>query len=364
MRLTSLLLSSLLAQACSAPSQERADLDEAVGRGAVEGLEVEIKEGLGVVREISEGALSLWASAPALIVSLEVSTPGPLHLTVHNCMPLSWLRLDGPYGWVESGGSEDTRGEWILHFEEAGRYTLNVEPPDVNDGRPFRFGVLSDIQEAVDEVDTAWAALSAVEGLRFIASTGDLTSRGSPEELYEIQRGLSALSVPLYSTLGNHELGGAQGDWQRIFGRGSFAFLFHETRFIFLDSGSATLAPKVYGWLDDWLQPPTEGLEDATNLIALTHVPLFDPVGLRSGAFRSRKEAQRLAARLSSRGVDLLFHGHIHSYYAYETAGIPTYISGGGGAIPERMDGIQRHALIVDVDPVKETFEVSILRVD
>ena len=54
----------------------------------------------------------------------------------------------------------------------------------------------------------------------------------------------------------------------------------------------------------------------------------------------------------------------MHSYYAYSNAGIPAYITGGGGAIPEQLDGIGRHYLTVDVDSVRQVSEVAVVRVD
>ena len=71
-----------------------------------------------------------------------------------------------------------------------------------------------------------------------------------------------------------------------------------------------------------------------------------------------------MLARLRSGGVDATFYGHIHSFYAYENAGIPAYITGGGGAIPERLDGIGRHFLAVDADPGARTLRSTLVRVD
>ncbi|NPC52723.1 metallophosphoesterase, partial [Corallococcus exiguus] len=51
-------------------------------------------------------------------------------------------------------------------------------------------------------------------------------------------------------------------------------------------------------------------------------------------------------------------------YYSFSNAGIPAYISGGGGAIPERFDGVGRHFLAVDVDPSAGVREVGLVRVD
>jgi hypothetical protein len=60
----------------------------------------------------------------------------------------------------------------------------------------------------------------------------------------------------------------------------------------------------------------------------------------------------------------MTIYGHIHSYYSFDNAGIPAYISGGGGAIPERFDNIGRHFLTVDVAPLRGVERVEIVRVD
>jgi Icc protein len=71
-----------------------------------------------------------------------------------------------------------------------------------------------------------------------------------------------------------------------------------------------------------------------------------------------------LLARLAAGGVDLTLYGHIHSYYRFHNAGIPAYISGGGGSHPERFDQIGRHFLVVDADPGAGTLQVRVVRVD
>ena len=130
-------------------------------------------------------------------------------------------------------------------------------------------------------------------------------------------------------------------------------------RFSFVDSASGTVHPKVYDQLDGWL-----GSTESQKKAVLTHIPPLDPSGTRSGAFASRKEAAKFLKKLADHGVDVTFYGHIHSYYAFENAGIPAFISGGGGAIQERFDGIGRHFLTVDVIPWQQDLVVSLVRVD
>jgi hypothetical protein len=43
---------------------------------------------------------------------------------------------------------------------------------------------------------------------------------------------------------------------------------------------------------------------------------------------------------------------------------VPTFISGGGGAIEEQLDGIGRHYLKVHARPHKRLDDVAIVRVD
>ncbi|HKO94179.1 MAG TPA: metallophosphoesterase, partial [Polyangiaceae bacterium] len=117
--------------------------------------------------------------------------------------------------------------------------------------------------------------------------------------------------------------------------------------------------PIVFHWLDDWLALGAGQL----HVVAM-HIPPLDPIGVRNGAFASRNEAAKLLARLAAAGVDLTLYGHIHSYYSFDNAGIPAFISGGGGAIPERFDDIGRHFLIVDADPIAQSYEVRVVRVD
>jgi predicted phosphodiesterase len=94
------------------------------------------------------------------------------------------------------------------------------------------------------------------------------------------------------------------------------------------------------------------------------HIPPIDPIGVRNGSFASRNEANKLLAQLAEGDVDLTLYGHIHSYYAFANAGIPAYISGGGGSIPERFDGVGRHYLTVDVDPVRGIVQTGLVRID
>ena len=359
--LVALVVASLTAIACLRPSESRAERDLEVGHASGAGLRVDVAGGLAVVRELSSGMLRLWASAPTLEVTLErdADAPEQWDVLVDNCMPDAELSTDPRVGSVAIERDLATHCGWSVRLPEEQATRLTVRSPRAEPEASFRFGVLSDIQNAIDDVGDLYARLNQDPELAFVISAGDLTENGSAAQLARFQSALQALAVPFFSTLGNHELGTSPCRFHDYFGRGSLHFEFRGVHFTLLDSASATLDPLVYDWLDAWLE---QGRGHA-HVVGM-HVPPVDPVGTRNGAFASRNEAAMLLAKLAEAGVDVTFYGHIHSYYHFDNAGIDAYVSGGGGALPERFDGIGRHYLSVDVDPQSGTTTVDVVRVD
>jgi len=368
-------LSSWLAgvAGCTRPSAERARQDAQIGQAESAELRVEVAGGHAVVRELSPGYISLWASAPRLELQLDyrAAPPAELWLEVANCMPQAELRMpQAELTRVPAAPllSSERDAGGVCRFQlalpaELRELELTLGPPDSVRPSRFRFAVLSDVQEAIQRVQDIFTRLNqlteAAPGIDFLLGAGDLTSQGTGEELERFQTELLGLRIPYYTTLGNHELGQNPTLFHEYFGRGSQSFDYRGVRFSLIDSASATVDPIVFDWLDEWLQPSASPL----HVVAM-HIPPLDPTGVRNGAFASRSEAAKLLARLAEGGVDLTLYGHIHSYYHFQNAGIPAYISGGGGSIPERFDQMGRHFLVVDADPEAGSLEVRVVRVD
>lgn len=334
-----------------------------VGHATSEALDVDVMDGLAAVRTLDADRIELWANAPRLELALRFRVPPPetLWLEVDNCV--AGALLDGGGVPVAESGRAGKRCFFRLGpFEpsaETAPVRIKLAPPDATSPGPFRFGVMSDIQEALDRVQDIYRVVNREPGLDFMLSAGDLTEHGTRAQLEQFQAELEALDIPYYTTLGNHELRESPCRFQDYFGRGSSSFEHRGARLTLLDSASATIDPIVMGWLDEWLERGADRL----HVVAM-HVPPRDPIGLRDVAFASRNEASQLLARLAGGAVDLTLYGHIHSYYRFVNAGIPAYISGGGGSHPERFDGIGRHFLVVDVDPLAATTSVRVVRVD
>jgi Icc protein len=354
-----LVLSGLWVFSCLRPSDDRAERDLEIGQAEVEGTSVTVKDGLAAVRSLTDQELVLWGSAPGFRFELVSDSARDLDVEVQNCLPDAELRVLGSSGSVVALGDRGvpTRKLWRL-AAPVGSVRLELTTPDASDTTQFRFALMSDVQEAIDEVQDVLERVNGVPRVRFLLGAGDLTEQGTREQLERFQRELLMLEVPYFTTLGNHELGASPSRYHDYFGRGNFQFGFRGVTFTLLDSASATLDPIVYEWLDGWLRTA-----DRMHVVSM-HIPPLDPIGVRNGAFASRPEAAKLLAKLAQGGVDLTVYGHIHSYYSFENAGIPAYISGGGGAIPERFDRIGRHFLVFDIDATVGVLEQSVIKVD
>jgi Icc protein len=349
---------------CLRPTEERAERDREVGRAQAEGARIVVSDGLAAVRAMRQGTIRLWSGAPAyrMTLSLSATAARSWELHVQNCLPDAELSvLEGRANIEPIAARIGTERRFSIVTPEAGAVTLTLRlaPPDFEELAPFRFALLSDVQEAIDKLIDIHRRINQEPDVRFLLGAGDLTRQGEVRELERYQRELETLEVPYYTTLGNHELGTDPPPWHDYFGRASFRFVYRGVQFSLLDSGSATIDPLVYGWLDRWLE---EG-RDRVHIVAM-HIPPIDPVGVRNGSFASRNEAKKLLAELAQAHVDLTLYGHLHSFYEFENAGIAARISGGGGAIPERLDGYGRHFLVIDVDASRGVLGTRVVQVD
>ena len=358
---------------CLRRGEERALADLEVGVAAGDGVTVVVDDGLAHVRAVAArdgdtpGRITLRGSAPGFSLTLGAEVGETWELTVENCMPdavLTALDAGAAVDITELPGPRPVVRRWQVTLRGqpgAAEVRLRVAPPDADTlapGESWRFAVMGDIQRALGEVHEVFERINRDPSIRFVASTGDLVQSGSISEYELLEQQLEVLAVPYFSTIGNHELFADHERWRVRFGRFNLHFRFKGAVFTLVDSGSSSVDPLVYEWLDAWLEEARDELH-----LFFTHFPAVDPIGVRAGSFRSAHEAHKLLGRLAEGRVDITFYGHIHSYYAFSNAGIPAYISGGGGAIPERWDGIGRHFLTVDV-VAGAVQTVGVVRVD
>ncbi len=339
-------LVAVLLAGCVRPADERSALDLEVGSASVGALHVEVLDGQAAIQSITAESITMWAQAPVLEIGVQSAAARSLELELFNCMPAAEMRVRGQ---TLSPSRQPRPTHCIFEIElPAGLSDIQIAPPDWQDEEAFLFADMGDIQTAMNRVDDVFAAISAEPNLRFVMSTGDVVETGEFEEYEQFLEKIVHLDIPFFSTVGNHELTRDATRWHNLFGRFSVHFRFKGVDFSYVDSGNASLDPTLHAALQEWLEAGRERVH-----IFGTHYPIFDPVGVRNAGFRSRTEASKLLARLAEGNVDLTLYGHVHSLYEFQNAGIPAFISGGGGALPERLDGISRHFLVVDADPIE-----------
>lgn len=349
-----------LVLSCLRPTEDRVELDLQVGQAEQGGLSVKVDDGLAAVRSLADDALVLWGSAPGFALELKTSSARELRIEVQNCLTDAELRVVNGSAQLTTLADTTlpTRKSWRVALP-AGSTRLALAAPDSESTEPFQFALMSDVQEAIDRVGDIYARMNEQPAVRFVLGAGDLTSQGTREELERFQRELESLRLPYFSTLGNHELGVNPPLFHEYFGRGNFHFRFHGVAFTLLDDASASIDPTVYDWLDGWLEQARRDV----HIVAM-HIPPVDPIGVRNGSMGSRNEADKLLARLAEGRVDLTLYGHVHSYYSFDNAGIPAFISGGGGAIPERFDRVGRHFMVFTMDAKAGVTARSLIKVD
>ena len=353
-----LLLLSLAA--CTRPGDDRPITEETIGTASIADAKVTVVDGLAAVRELSDHRIELWATAPAIAfeVTLGSTGAGAWTLIVRNSLHDAVLTVDG-VAVAREPGTRPTVAQYQLALGD-GAHRFALAPPDADRVERYRVAAMADIQTALPTVDEVFAAINAVPDARFVVGMGDITDRAEIAEYDLFEQQLGTLDIPFYTTIGNHELWEPFERYTDRYGRADFQFAFKGAAFTFADSGDAGLDPLV----EDWLVSALDATQGKTSVF-LTHIPPLDPVGARYGAFRSSRDGHRLVSRLVGAGVDLALYGHVHTYIPYDNAGIPSYISGGGGAEPMRGDGIDRHFLMVELDPANQTIgTVEVHRVD
>ncbi len=192
-----------------------------MGRAESTNYSVHVKDGLAVVRSATSERLALWQSAPSFELTIDLETAKPVELELNNTMSGAVLVVRNGDATLESHAANDAKTRrWLITPQHNGTLTLVVEPEHTQVA-PFRFALMSDVQEAIEDVSDVYDAINQIGDLEFLLGAGDLTQRGERSQLQRFERELTRLKVPYYTTLGNHELGVEPPLFHDFYGRGS-----------------------------------------------------------------------------------------------------------------------------------------------
>ena len=198
------------------------------------------------------------------------------------------------------------------------------------DQATFTFVVFGDTRTQ-HEIHQAVVDRIAAQQPDFVLHTGDLVADGESfpewENFFGIERELMA-RVPLFPTLGNHELNSPYY-FDLFYLPGNerwYAFDYGNARFISLQvDGIADFGPgsEQYAWLEETLAANMQPW-----LFVYFHIPPYSSVQ----DILENEARQTLTPLFERYGVDIVFNGHKHNYERNEVNGITYIVTGGGGA--------------------------------
>ncbi len=250
---------------------------------------------------------------------------------------------------------------------------------------PFRFVAYGDTRFH-DPKDTEaanppvrLALVQAIAGLSpaFICFTGDIVYNGYDTKDWEVWDSETSVwrekNIPVYPTLGNHELHGdekvALDNYFRRFPdlKNSRYYSVRTANILLLVLDSSQ--DEVTGPQGQWLTGKLDTIPaDVDFVFLMLHHPPYtssSDMKMLGGGHSSRSQEKLLAKMLEDRQAKararfIVFSGHVHNYERHEHGGVTYFVSGGGAAHaypierapddPFQSKEINYHYLLVEVD--------------
>lgn len=253
----------------------------------------------------------------------------------------------------------------------------------------FKFAFITDIHLQPERRATE-GFLQAIDTINklnpdFVITGGDLimdalgTTYGRADSLYKLYNETAAnLEMPVYNTLGNHEIYGiyhksgadrnhpefGEKMFEKEIGKSYYSFDHKGWHFIILNSVEETYAGNAYeGFIDkaqmQWLKSDLEKVNPETPIAVSTHIPLttvywriYDSPNEPNKPNIAVKNTPELLGLFEGYNLKLVLQGHMHTIEEVKVKGI-TYIT--GGAISAAWwtgphQGFEEGFVLVEVD--------------
>ncbi len=162
----------------------------------------------------------------------------------------------------------------------------------------------------------------------FIFHCGDLTPFGQENQYQDIWTVLDQSIVPVYATIGNHDLKEGGGElYEEYFGTSTYSFNIGPAHFTVFNTSSGDVSSQDFTWLEQDLSQT-----EAEFKFVFTHIPPFDPRTGEDHSLINSTTSTHLMSLFEEHEVDVVFTGHIHMYNETIINGIKYVITGGAGA--------------------------------
>lgn len=231
----------------------------------------------------------------------------------------------------------DLLGFFASASEPDGRFAESRSMPQPADVAPltddFSFIFVSDLHIEGGSHSYLRGLRDRLDGASFIVVGGDITQNGRKVDVDRFIAEAAALGVPVYATIGNHDV--YSGGWEstRAIGPTSFSVrVGNSARLVCLDTANGTLGRAQAAWLDATLAASTE-----STVIVATHMHFFVNDLFETQQFTSPEETAALLSLYRRSGVDLALCGHLHKSETRTIGSMryalsPSFLDGSGDA--------------------------------
>jgi Icc protein len=122
----------------------------------------------------------------------------------------------------------------------------------------FKFAVIADIHLNYDNLKACIDTINKQNDLEFVIVAGDFTDKGLLEEYQLINHFLTALKIPYFTVIGNHDLGLLNGNgkiiYQEFYGDLNYSVIINNKKFIFFNSNLQLPGSSLdFNWLNKQL---------------------------------------------------------------------------------------------------------------
>ncbi|MHA1576375.1 MAG: metallophosphoesterase family protein [Candidatus Thorarchaeota archaeon] len=196
--------------------------------------------------------------------------------------------------------------------------------PDDGSINFYVFGDSQGYQGGVEQIVVA-ANLHRPE---FIFHCGDLTPFGQENQYQDIKTVLDQSIVPVYTTIGNHDIKEDGGElYEEYFGSSTYSFNIGPAHFAVFNTSSGDVTSQEFTWLEQDLSQT-----EAEFKFVFTHIPPFDPRTGEDHSLINTTTSTHLMSLFEEHEIDVVFTGHIHMYNETTFNGVKYVITGGAGA--------------------------------
>ncbi len=291
--------------------------------------EITIEGGVVWERRSALSGPVLWASRPEFTVIVKKHQP-ERPVTVLNALP--------PEAYLSLPPGVAATGQGALLLNQPGTYHFRPRARE-----KYSFLVMGDPRAQPQNFE---AGLKLGEDPLFALCLGDLVFKGDPLEYAEVAGIVAASPIPVYFTVGNHDIEkGGRRNYLRFFGEANYTFSLGRDLFAMLDTSAdyPYLGDRRISWLNEVLDKP-----GTRHRFVSFHKPPHDPRPGQAYRIKYRLLRWRLQRTLERHGIPLAFAAHIHDYVEGEKNGVRYVITGGLNPLPDAR--FASHVVEVNVD--------------